>query len=157
MKKFIGIASLAIAGFIAAAPSCVVAANDKGTPEEATALVKKVIAYYKANGPEKTFAAINAQNPDFKAKDMYIFGGWAKDGQPLLSHGANPKMVGKEMSALKDADGKPFAKEIVDVAQKQGKGWVDYKWPNPVTKVIEAKSTYVERVDDYYFACGIYK
>jgi cytochrome c len=157
MKKLFGIAAFAMAGFMAAGSGAAYAAAEKGSADEATALVKKVIAYYKANGADKTFAAINAQNPDFKNKDLYIFGGWAKDGQPLLSHGANPKMIGKEMSALKDADGKPFAKEIVEVAQKQGKGWVDYKWPNPVTKTIEAKSTYVEKVDDYYFACGIYK
>jgi signal transduction histidine kinase len=133
-------------------------ASDKGTAEEATALIKKVIAYYKANGKEKTFAAINAQNPDFKYKDLYVFGSIAKEGEPLGAHGANPRMVGKDMSALKDADGFPFAKKIVEIAtSKEGKGWVDYKWPNPVTKAIEPKSTYVERVDDLYFAVGIYK
>lgn len=133
-------------------------AAEKGTKEEAVALVKKAVAYYKANGKEKTFAAINAQNPEFRNKDLYLFGSESKDNQPLGAHGANPKMVGKVMTMLKDAEGKPFAKEIIDVAlSKEGKGWVDYKWPNPVTKAIEQKTTYVERVDDVYFACGVYK
>jgi cytochrome c len=133
-------------------------ANDRGTQDEAVALVKKAIAYYKANGKEKTFAAINEQSPDFKYKDLYLFGSIVKEGAPLAAHGANPKMVGKDMSLLKDAEGKPFAKEIMDLGNsKAGKGWVDYKWPNPVTKAIEPKTTYVERVDDVYFACGVYK
>lgn len=133
-------------------------ASERGTPDEAVALVKKAIAYYKANGKEKTFAAINEQNPDFKYKDLYLFGSIVTDGAPLSAHGANPKMVGKVMTQLKDAEGKPFAKEIVEVGNsKAGKGWVDYKWPNPVTKAIEPKTTYVERVDDVYFACGVYK
>ncbi|HCE07957.1 MAG TPA: histidine kinase, partial [Oxalobacteraceae bacterium] len=39
----------------------------------------------------------------------------------------------------------------------KGKGWVDYKWPNPATKILEAKSSYVERYEDVYVGCGIYK
>jgi signal transduction histidine kinase len=155
MKRLLNNLLLATAAFAVVGP---VIANERGTPEEATALVKKTIAYYKANGKEKTFAAINSQNPDLRVKDIYIFGSTAKEGQPLGAHGANPKMVGKDMGLLKDADGQPFAKKIVEVAtSKEGKGWVDYKWPNPVTKAIEPKTTYVERVDDVYFAAGAYK
>lgn len=146
---------IATAAFAVLSP---VMASERGTPEEATALVKKTIAYYKANGADKTFAAINSQSPDFKTKDIYIFGSITKDNQPLAAHGANPRMVGKNMTALKDADGQPFAAKIVEVARsKEGKGWVDYKWPNPKTGAIEPKTTYVERVDDVYFAAGIYK
>lgn len=155
MKRIWNMLVFAAAAFVAAAPSI---AAERGTAEEAVALVKKTIAYYKANGKEKTFAAINEQNPELRNKDLYIFGSKAQEGQPLAAHGANPKMVGKDMGMLKDADGNPFAKKIIDIAlSKEGKGWVDYKWPNPVTKAIEPKSTYVERVDDVYFACGIYK
>jgi signal transduction histidine kinase len=155
MKKLFTRLIFATAAFIAIAPAF---AAEKGTADEAVALVKKTIAYYKTNGKEKTFAAINAQNPEFKNKDLYVFGSLAKDGSPLAAHGANPRMVGKDMGELKDADGNPFARKIVEIAtSKEGKGWVDYKWPNPVTKAIELKSTYVERVDDVYFAVGIYK
>lgn len=155
MKRLFTPLIFAAASFIAMGSAL---ANERGTADEATALVKKTIAYYKANGKEKTFAAINAQNPDFKNKDLYVFGSQAKEGQPLGAHGANPKMVGKDMGLLKDADGQPFAKKIIEIAtSKEGKGWVDYKWPNPVSKAIEQKSTYVERVDDVYFAVGIYK
>lgn len=46
---------------------------------------------------------------------------------------------------------------FIDVANSKGKGWVDYKWPNPTTKAVEAKSTYIEKTDDLVIGCGIYK
>jgi len=134
------------------------AQEEHGTKDEAVSLVKKAIDYYKKNGPDKTYAAINNQDPNFKVKDLYLFAAPLKPTSPLFAHGANIKLVGKDLSQLKDADGNQISKMMADVAQsKDGKGWVDYKWPNPVSKQIEQKTTYVERVDDIYFACGVYK
>jgi signal transduction histidine kinase len=45
----------------------------------------------------------------------------------------------------------------VSVAQTSGQGWVNYKWPNPVTKKIGEKSTFIMKVDDMIVACGAYK
>ena len=131
---------------------------EKGYIKLSTLLVRYPFFFIlKKNGKEKTYAMINDQNPEFKIQDLYLFSGELKAG-PLAAHGANRKMVGKDMSMLKDADGNSIAQKILDVANsKDGKGWADYKWPDPVTKEIEQKSTYVERVDDIYFACGIYK
>ncbi|RZI44625.1 histidine kinase [Herbaspirillum sp. HC18] len=130
-------------------------AADKGTADEATALAKKAIAFIKANGKEKAYAEFTNPNGQFKDRDLYIF--VVDFNGKTLAHGANPKLVDKNMIELKDADGKLFVKEFIDVAKAKGKGWVDYKWPNPVTKAIEAKSSYVEKVDDVLIACGIYK
>lgn len=130
-------------------------AADKGTPDEATALARKAIAFIKANGKEKAYAEFTNPNGQFKDRDLYIF--VVDFNGKTLAHGANPKLVDKNMIELKDADGKLFVKEFIDVAKAKGKGWVDYKWPNPVTKAIEAKSSYVEKVDDVLIACGIYK
>jgi signal transduction histidine kinase len=65
-------------------------------------------------------------------------------------------MVGKNLIDLKDQDGKFLIRELSDVAKK-GNGWVDYKWPNPLTKLIEAKSSYVERMGDYFVGVGVYR
>lgn len=135
-------------------------ADEHGTADEAVALVKKVIVYYKANGPDKTWAEINRRDHSmFTSKDLYVFVGGVGPNTPTPAHGANPKLVGKVMTDLKDVDDVPFTRMMHEIANsKEGKGWVDYKWPNPVTKQIEKKSTYVERLDDkYYVACGIYK
>ncbi len=133
-------------------------AADRATAQEATEMIKKVIAFYKANGPEKTYAAVNDPKGQFIYKDLYVFAGSVKPGGVTFAHGGNPKLLGKPLGELRDGDGVFFVKKINDVAaSKEGKGWVDYRWPNPVTKALEQKSTYVERVDDVYFACGIYK
>jgi len=156
MKFLINCLFVTILAMFVATPA--LAADEHGTSQEAISLVKKTIDYYKKNGGEKTYAAINSQSSEFKFKDLYVFAAPIKSGGVLSAHGANPKLVGKDLSELKDADGNFITKRMVEVAQsKEGKGWVDYKWPNPVTKEIQQKSTYVERVDDIYFACGIYK
>ncbi len=115
---------------------------------------------YRANGADKTWAEINNHaGAKFVSKDLYVFSGALKPGIPAPAHGANLKLVGKVMTELKDVDGVPFTKRFAEVANsKEGKGWVDYKWPNPISKQVEQKSTYVERADDnFYIACGIYK
>ena len=66
-------------------------------------------------------------------------------------------MVGKNLIDMRDTDGKYIVKGLIDVANTEGRGWFDYKWPNPVTKAIEAKSSYAEKVDDTLVDCGIYR
>ena len=71
-------------------------------------------------------------------------------------HGSNPKLIGKNLLEIKDADGKFIVKGFIETASK-GHGWVDYKWPNASTKTVEPKSTYVEKVDGILIGVGIYK
>jgi cytochrome c len=145
--------------FTAATVACTlaVAQEQRGTAEEAVALVKKAAAFYKANGKDKLAAEINSRSPQFQDKDLYLFMSPAAGGA-LIAHGANAKMVGKTLGDLRDVDGVNFVQKFREVANsKEGKGWVDYKWPNAKTGQLEQKSTYVERVDDIYIAAGIYK
>jgi cytochrome c len=126
-----------------------------GTAKEAQTLVEKGMAYIKANGKEKAFAEFTDTKGKFIDRDLYIF---VVDFKGLtLAHGGNPKLVGKDMSELKDSDGKFFIKAFIELAKTKGSGWVDYKWQNPVTKNIEPKSTYIQRYEDYFLGCGIYK
>jgi signal transduction histidine kinase len=131
------------------------AATEKGTANEATALVKRAVDYMKANGKEKAFAEFNNPKGQFIDRDLYIFV-FDLNGK-TLAHGTNPKLLDKNLVDLKDADGKLFIKEFIDVANAKGKGWIDYKWPNPLTKTIEPKSTYIEKAGDVLVGCGIYK
>ena len=154
MKQILFAATLACSA--AFAPSMALAAADRGSADECTALVKKGMAYLKANGPEKSYAAFNEPQGAFVDRDLYLFV-FDMTGK-TLAHGANKKLLGKNLIELKDADGKAFLKEFIDVANKKGKGWVDYKWPHPQTKAIESKSSYVEKLDDgTLIGVGIYK
>jgi cytochrome c len=130
-------------------------AQEMGNADEATALVKKGIAFYKAQGKEKAFAAFADPNGGFQSKDLYVF---VQDMKGLmLAHGKNAGLNGKDLSGLKDSDGKLFVAEMIKVVGEKGSGWVDYKWVNATSKKIEPKSSYVEKVDDMFFGAGIYK
>lgn len=132
------------------------AAAERGTADEAVALVKKGKDFLKANGPEKAYAAFNEPAGQFVDRDLYLFV-FDMTGK-TLAHGANKKLLDKNLIDLKDPDGKAFIKEFIEVANKKGKGWIDYKWPHPATKAIESKSTYIEKLDDgTLIGCGIYK
>lgn len=134
----------------------VLAASERGNAEEAVALVRKGVAFIKANGVEQSYAAISDVKGQFVDRDLYLFV-FDATGK-TLAHGANAKLIGKNLIDLKDSDDKYFIKEFLDLAGKKGKGWVDYKWPHPITKAIERKSTYIEKLDNgTIIGCGIYK
>ena len=75
----------------------------------------------------------------------------------VYAHGANEKMVGKNLIDLKDVDGKAFVRERVELAKAKPSFWQDYKFTNPETKKIEPKSMYCERLDETIVCGGIYK
>ncbi|WP_374710541.1 cache domain-containing protein [Massilia pseudoviolaceinigra] len=50
-----------------------------------------------------------------------------------------------------------MVKDFIKLAKTKGKGWIDYSWPNPVTKKVDKKSTYLEKSGDVLIASGIYK
>ena len=126
------------------------------TPAEAEAMVKKTLDFYKANGLEKTVAAMNDPHGEFKQGELYSF--LFDLDLNTLGHPANPKLVGKNIADLKDAEGKSFMKEMA-VKAKAGGGWVDYKWSNPETKKIQDKSSYIMPIEgtNLFVGCGIYK
>lgn len=128
---------------------------ERATSKEAEAMVKKAVAYIKANGKDKAFAEFNNHQGKFTVKDLYITA-YDLNGK-CLAHGQNAKMVGKDLLELKDADGKFLIKERMETAKTKGKGWQDYKYTNPLSKSIEQKTTYFEKYEDIVVAGGVYK
>lgn len=146
----------AFAALLAFSPQIVLAAGEHGTADEAKAMVEKAVAYLKQVGPEKAFAAFgDKSNKDFHDRDLYVFVR-SMDGN-TVAHGANPGLIGHTNLQLKDADGKLYNKEMIDLATSKGSGWVDYRWPNPVSHKIEPKSSFVEKAGDYVVGAGAYK
>ncbi|MDR7335967.1 cytochrome c [Roseateles asaccharophilus] len=152
--KRIPVAGLALAVVtLFAAPA---AQAQNATKDDAVAMVKKGIAFIKANGKDKGYAAITTKDPQFIKHDLYLVV-YGLDGKGL-AHGANEKMVGRDLIDLKDIDGKPFIKERVELGKsKPGGFWQDYKFTNPTTKKVEPKQMYCERLDETIVCGGIYK
>jgi signal transduction histidine kinase len=150
MPKFLLPALLA--ALFASSP---VLAADNATAAEATAMVKKGVAFIKASGAAKGHAEISTKGGQFSDRDLYLVV-YGLDGV-VRAHGANEKMIGKNLIELKDIDGKAFVQERVEMAKAKGTFWQDYKFTNPVTKKIEPKSMYCEKLDDAVVCGGIYK
>ncbi len=155
MKMFSLLKALFATATLSFAMSGAALAADQGTAAEAEAMVKKAVAYIKANGPEKAYDEFT-NGKSFKDRDLYIIV-YDLNGKNL-AQGANPKLVGKDLIGLKDPDGKPLIQMFVDLAKTKGKGWVEgYKFLNPVSQKIEGKAMYLERVGETLVGCGIYK
>ena len=130
-------------------------AQDHASRAEAEAMVKKGVAYIKANGKDKGYAEISNKNGQFKDRDLYLVV-YGLDGK-VWAHGANEKMVGRVLIDLRDVDGKEFVKERVELGKAKPSFWQDYKFTNPVSKKVEPKSMYCERLDETVVCGGVYK
>jgi signal transduction histidine kinase len=130
-------------------------ASDHATAKQAEAMVKKGVAYIKANGKEKGYAEITSKQSQFRDRDLYLVV-YGLDGM-VWAHGANEKMVGKVLIDLRDIDGKEFVKERVELAKTKDSFWQNYKFTNPVDKKVEPKTMYCERLDETVVCGGIYK
>jgi len=154
LHKQLAVAVVSCAAVLAVAGTAL-AKSDKATKEEAVAMVKKGIAFINANGKDKGYAAITGKDSQFRDRDLYLVV-YGLDGV-VRAHGQNPKMVNKNLIALKDIDGKEFVKERVELGKANASFWQDYKFTNPVTKKIQPKQMYCERLDDTVVCGGIYK
>jgi len=123
--------------------------------DDAKRLVKQAAAYVKYQGKDKAIAEISTPKGMFDKGELYVF---AYDLQgAMLAHPKNPALIGQNLIAVPDVEGKLFRKEIVEKAKSQGSGWVDYVYLNPETNKQEHKTTYFQKVGDIIICCGIYK
>jgi cytochrome c len=124
------------------------------TKKEAEAMVTKAVADLKANRT-KTLEEITAKDSKYVDRDLYAVV-YDMTGK-VLAHGANNKMVGKDLIELKDPDGKEFVKERVELAKSKGKFWQEYKFTDPETKKILPKEAFCEKTEDVIVCAGVYK
>ena len=133
----------------------VAAAADGANKDEAVAMVKKAVTFIKGQGAEKAYAEFTGKAANFIDRDLYVVV-YQLDGK-VLAHGSNAKFVGKDLIDAQDVDGKLYVKERVELAAKQLSFWQDYKFVNPVTKKVEPKQMYCEKVENTAVCAGIYK
>ena len=131
------------------------AASDGAGKDDAVAMVKKAVAFIKEQGGEKAYPEITNKAGKFIDRDLYVVV-YQLDGK-VLAHGSNEKFVGKDMSDAQDVDGKLYVKERVELAGKQASFWQDYKFVNPVSKKVEPKQMYCEKLENTAVCAGIYK
>lgn len=147
-------ATVLIAGLVLALVQAAVAKEEFASAKEAEAMVGKAVAAIKANA-QKTYDEITKKDGKWVDRDLYVVV-YDLHGV-VVAHGANDKMVGKDLIDLKDPDGKAFVKERVEMAKAKGKFWQDYKFSDPITKKALPKQMYCEKLNDTAVCAGIYK
>jgi signal transduction histidine kinase len=130
-------------------------ATTGATKDEAVAMVKKAVAAIKSEGPDKAYAEISNPTGPFVDRDLYIVV-YGLDGM-VLAHGADKKRIGTNQMNDKDADGKEFVKERIELAKTHDSFWQSYKFMNPVTKKVEPKQMYCERLEQTVVCGGVYQ
>jgi hypothetical protein len=123
--------------------------------EDAKYWVEQAKNFYKTSGKRIALAEFTNPKGPFVQDELYIY--VLNPRGTMLAHGVNEKFVGEEFIDLKDSDGKPFIEEILDTANNEGSGWIDYKWYHPETKQVLTKTVYFEKVDDLIICSGVYK
>lgn len=80
---------------------------------------------------------------------------WINDLRPvMIMHPANPKLVGQDLSGIKDPDGFQVFNEIVAVAKAKGAGLVNYRWPKPGASEAVQKTSYVTLFEPWGWIIG---
>ncbi len=129
-------------------------AEERGTRTEAKALVEKAVAHIKAVGKEKAFVDFSDPKGKYVSKDLYVFA--IGFNGVFLAH-INPTLIGKNQLQSPDQNVRSVTVGLIETARKGG-GWYDYRWPDPLTKKMRGKSSYIQKVDDTVFVgCGVYK
>jgi cytochrome c len=152
MKRLMAV--LLVTGWVLVLGLNTALAADVGTKDEAIAMVKKATGFLKTNGADKAYTEISNPKGQFVDRDLYVVV-YDMTGK-CLAHGANAKMIGRDLIDNKDVDGKEFVKERVEMMKKQTSGWQDYKFRNPTSNQIEPKAMYIERLNDVIVGCGVY-
>ena len=126
------------------------------TTEDAQAMVRKAVGFYKKNGRESLLKEINNPQGEFHKGDLYAF--VYDRNMTWLAHPVKPELVGQNWIDRKDwPGGKYFRKEIQEVARTKGSGWVEFEYENPINGQHDHKTTYVESLDDLILCAGAYK
>ena len=125
------------------------------TRDDAVKMVEKAAAFLGANGKDNLIAEVGVRNGRFHQGELYVY---VTDlAYTILAHPVNPKLVGQYIVDVPDVDGKLYRKEMVKLARTKGRGWVDYKYKNPVSGKVEPKTSYLSRSGDMIIICGIYR
>lgn len=121
--------------------------------ERAQKLLQRAVSHYKTNG-DLALAAFSRAG-EFLDGEYYVYVLNLR-GTMLASGGSSSALIGRDVTNMADAAGKPFFREMIAGSQAAGSGQVEYRWLNPVDNKVEKKLTYYQRVGDNILAVGFY-
>jgi methyl-accepting chemotaxis protein len=143
--------------FISAATFAAAPELESPRAKEVKALVDRAARVIDNKGNE-AFPEFKKRGGEWYKGDTYLFVANMK-GITLMNAGF-PDEDGKNRLDLKDANGKPLVREIIEMLKKQDSGWVDYAWPKPGDTKPSKKTAYVKKAklgeEVVYVGAGMY-
>lgn len=127
---------------------------DKAFIEDVVNRASEVVA----NEGETGFAKLRDKKGPFVFMDTYVFV-QRTDGVELVNP-AQPSLEGKDLSVLRDIQGRTFVKDYIAKAMQNGNAWVEYEWYKPGENTTSRKLAYVRKVQSgsttYIVGSGFY-
>jgi len=118
-----------------------------------------VIAHYGALAAAQKLSREEAQSQvtdvlrDLRYEGKEYF--WINTLEPrMVMHPMKPELDGKDLSGIKDPNGKPVFVEFANAAKRGGAGFVDYYWPKPGSDKPVAKVSYVKLYEPWGWVIG---
>lgn len=105
------------------------------------AVVNGAAQLVQARG-EAAFGELRRSGGPYRQGERYVF---VLDPEGNMLVHPDPALEGKNTLELKDVDGRPIIRSLIDVATLPGKpeGWYHYRWPVPGALLPRWKSSYV--------------
>jgi methyl-accepting chemotaxis protein len=80
---------------------------------------------------------------------------WINDLQPrMIMHPIKPELNGRDLTEMKDPNGKHLFVEFADVVKRQGTGFVAYEWPKPGVAEPQPKLSFVAGFQPWGWVIG---
>jgi hypothetical protein len=127
----------------------------QGTADQARQLVFDAMVHLRSVGYEQAVRDFHDRQGEFIDRDLYIFI-FDRAGYYQV-HGAMPEKDGTDLRAITGLDAQALVTDAWTVCDEEQGGWVNYTITNPVTREVQAKSSYVMPLDDNrLIGCGCY-
>jgi methyl-accepting chemotaxis protein len=125
------------------------------TKDDAKAHVEAGVKHCKKVGVKQCIEDFKKSKSEWVKGTLYI---WANDLDGVITaHPIKPKLVGKNLSKLKDKNGVALFAEFNKMVKANGEGWVSYVWAHPVSKKPADKSSFVKGIgENQLIGCGVY-
>jgi methyl-accepting chemotaxis protein len=127
----------------------------QGTAKEARGMVERAAERITQLGINAAISEFQDAQGSFVDRDLYVFS-FNRQGIFRLSGPAKEK-VGKTVYDVAGQEQGAILLEGAWRAADKGGGWANYAITNPVTRALQAKSSYICKVDgDWLIGCGFY-
>lgn len=130
------------------------AKSERGTPDEAKAMLQLAVQHYNEVGRDQALKDFNNGTAPFIDRDLYVV--CIGTGGVITANGGFPQYVGVSADALKDAEGRPVGTTIWETGSTQKEGSINFNWINPVSGKTEPKVFFFQNVGEDVCGVGAY-